>query len=342
MAARAHRGSYGWRPLAGPDLLERLRNTGRPRPLADPELSGRLRLILDQGLPPGPDGTGTGPRVRAGRAGPGGHGPRPGSRLVVTKDRLTRVLACEAHQVVVEFGERPPTIAMACGAIVDALFRQLVTVGSIGEPMVDGLAALSVDDHQRALVSWIERLPGPERDQLHAEVDRQAGGLCRRWPSLDPSWLPRTQEVLRVPVAGGTVELSARVDLAIGAPATDEASVAIVEIKSGLRRAEHRSDLHFYALLESLRSPAPPFVVATYYTRTGEFDVDPVSEELLVGAARRTLAGTGRLWRLSQGSDRLRSATSLCGACAARPEYSVGRWPGHGQAGGGLPGEATP
>lgn len=262
--------------------------------------------------------------------------------LVVTKDRLTRVLACEAHQVVAEFGARPPTIAMACGAIVDVLFRQLVTVGSIGEPMVDGLAALSVDDHQRALVSWIERLPGPERDQLHAEVDRQAGGLCRRWPSLDPSWLPRTQEAFRVPVAGGTVELSARVDLAIGAPATDEASVAIVEVKSGVRRAEHRADLHFYALLESLRSPAPPFVVATYYTRTGELDVDPVSEELLVGATRRTLAGTRLLWRLSHGSDPLPTPNSLCAACAARPDCTVGRSRSDAQAGGGLPGAATP
>jgi hypothetical protein len=261
--------------------------------------------------------------------------------LVVTKDRLTRVLACEAHQADADFGERPPTIAMACGAIVDVLFRQLVTVGSIADPMADGLAALSVDDHQRALVSWIERLPGSERDQLHAEVDRQAGGLCRRWPSLEPAWLPRTQQALRVPLAGGAVELSARVDLAIGAPAADEASVAIVEIKSGMRRAEHRADLHFYALVESLRSPAPPFVVATYYTRTGELDVDPVSEDLLVGAARRTLAGTRLLWTLSQGSDPRRTSTAPFGACVARPECTVGRARGDGDAGDRARGEST-
>jgi hypothetical protein len=264
------------------------------------------------------------------------------SPLVVTKDRLTRVLAGEAHSAAAEFGDRPPTMAMACGAIVDVLFRQLVTVGSIADPMADGLAALSVDDHQRALVSWIERLPGSERDQLHAEVDRQAGGLCRRWPSLDPSWLPRTQEALRVPLAGGAVELSARVDLAIGAPAADEASVAIVEIKSGRRRVEHRADLHFYALVESLRSPAPPFVVATYYTRTGEVDVDPVSEELLVGAARRTLAGTRLLWERSPGSEPPRTPTAPDGTGVAPTHGNGGRVRRDAHAGGQVRGRRTP
>ena len=190
---------------------------------------------------------------------------------------------------------------MACGALIDVLFRQLVTVGSIGDPMGDGLAALSVDDRQEELVSWIERMPRPERDGLRAEVERQADGLVRRWPALEPAWLPRTQEALRVGLAGGAVELSARVDLAVGRPVEDRSSVAIVEVKSGIRRIEHRADLHFYALIEALRSPAPPFVVATYYTRTGELDVDPVTEDLLVAASRRTLAGTRVLMQRAKG-----------------------------------------
>jgi hypothetical protein len=291
-----------WRPLAGGALLERLRNTGRARPRADSDLAARLRLTLDSGL-----ATGATPP------------------LVVTKDRLTRVLACEAHQVAEEFGERRPTIALACGALVDVLFRQLVTVGSIGDPMVDALAALAVDDHQAGLVSWIEQLPGSDRDQLRAEVEHQAGGLMRRWPAIEPSWLPRTQESLRARVAGGAVELSARVDLAIGAPAADQASVAIVEVKSGVRRMAHRTDLHFYALIESLRSPAPPFVVATYYTRTGELDAEPVTEDLLMAAAQRALAGTRLLQSLTEGSEPRRTPNALCSSCGAWATCDVGR-----------------
>jgi len=280
-ARHTSRGCDQWEPLAGVELLERLRITGRPRPKADPDLAARLRDELEQGLLLVSQVPGDAGAVRRGAASP----------LVVTKDRLTRALSCGGSQGEIEFGRRAPSTAMACGAIVDALFRQLVTVGSIGEPMVDGLAALSVDDRQAELVSWIERMPGPEWDGLRAEVERQADGLLRRWPVLDPAWLPRTQEALRVGLAEGAVELSARVDLAIGRPVEDRASVAIVEVKSGGRRVEHRADLHFYALIEALRSPAPPFVVATYYTRTGELDVDPVTDDLLTAAGRRVLAG---------------------------------------------------
>lgn len=323
----ARRQVHTWQPLAGEALLERLRITGRPRPRPDPGFVATLRRWLDSGLSlpePGEPGQRRPATAGSGRSSRHG-GPRPLGPLVVTKDRLTRVLACEAHQVAVEFGERPLTAAMACGALVDVLFRQLVTVGSIGDPLADALAGLEMDERQAGLRDWITRRRGAERDELVAEVERQASGLVRRWPALEPGWLPRTQEALRVAVAGGAVELSARVDLAIGRPIDDQSSVAIVEIKSGTRRIEHRNDLHFYALIESLRNPAPPFVVATYYTRTGEIDVEPVSEEVLAMAARRTLEGARQLKALASGSEPRRSPGGLCGTCAALPGCDVGR-----------------
>jgi hypothetical protein len=287
-----------WHPLAGGALLDRLRFTGRPRPRVDPDLARRLRGIVEQGMPDTDD------RAGAGRAAEAGARPTGANlRLRLTKDRLTGALARGTHPVEAEFGKRSPTIPLACGALVDVLFRQLVTVGSIGDPMADGLAGLSVDEHRAGLVSWVNRLSAPDRAELRAEVERQTGGLLHRWPTLDPAWLPRTQETLRVVLAGGAVELVGRVDLAIGAPATDEASVAFVEIKSGARRPEHRLDLHFYALIEALRRPAPPFAVATYYTRTGELDVDPVTEEHLVAAACRAGAGVRRLGEPAEGAE---------------------------------------
>ncbi len=314
-----------WHPLAGAALLERLRNTGRPRPRSDPDFAHILRDRLEDGLsldaPAGGDRLPphTGPPAAV----PGSPSPRS-LPLVVTKDRLTRVLACETHCLSPEFGERTPTVALACGAMIDVLFRQLVCQGSIGDPMADGLAALAVDEHQQDLVSWIERMPRGDLQELRAEVERQVGGLRRRWPALGPSWMPRTQESMRVGLAGGAVELSARVDLAIGKPAEDEASVALVEIKSGARRPDHRADLHFYALIEAVRNPAPPFAVATYYTRTGELDVDPVTEELLVGAARRTLAGACALLRGAGGPDPHRHPNALCWLCSSLPHGDPG------------------
>jgi len=319
---RPPRASHDWHPLAGQAILERLRVTGRPRLKSDPDLQVRLRGSLERGLLGHDRDAGHDAPV----AGSGAAPPSPSSPVVVvTKDRLTGVLACEAHHVAGEFGDRPPTPAMACGALVDVLFRQLIAVGSIDDPMADGMAALGVDDRQQDLVSWIVGMAPAEREALRAEVERQAGALIRHWPALEPAWLPRTQESMRVGLARGAVELSARVDLAIGRPAEDEASVALVEIKAGARRVEHRADLHFYALVETLRSPAPPFVVATYYTRTGELDVDPVTEELLVGAVRRTIVGTRSLWSLAHGSIPRRTPNSLCGRCTLLPECEPGQ-----------------
>ncbi len=299
-----------WSPLSGDELLARLRTTGRRRPAADPQLSQRIRAELERGLawdpPPAPD---------------------PAPILVVTKDRLSRALSCVVHREPEGFGDRAPTSALACGALIDVLFRQLVTLGSIGDPMNDALAALSVDDRQRSLVEWIGRLANTDRSELVTEVERQADGLRHRWPRLEPAWLPRTQQSLRSPLGDGAVELSARVDLAIGRPATDEASVAIVEVKSGVRRAQHRADLHFYALIETLRSTAPPFVVATYYTRTGELDVEPVTEDLLSSAVRRTLVGIRSIRDGSLGEPAAQPTSRWCSRCCDGHDGAIEGWP---------------
>ncbi len=314
-----------WEPLSGEALLERLRITGRPRPAVRPDLIQRLRSVLESGLAAdtvGIDDAGDGLPVTD-------TDPAP-SPLLVTKERLHRALACEAHARPTGSGPRSFSSSLACGALIGVLFRQLVTVGDIGDPMADGLAALAVDDHQADLWGWIEGLAGPARDELRAEVERQAEGLRRRWPALDPAWLPRTQEAMRVRLADGTVELSARVDLAIGRPARDEASVAIVEATSGSRRVEHRADLHFYALVETLRSPAPPFVVATYYAKTGELDVEPVTDELLVVAARRTLDGALRIRRHDSGTGP--GPSPWCSRCSILLDGDLGPWPADGTA----------
>ncbi len=243
--------------------------------------------------------------------------------MLVTKDRLHRVLACAEHVGDGGFGERTFSAALACGALIGVLFRQLVTVGFIDDAMTDGRAALAVDDRQADLLAWIDQLTGPELHELAAEVERQAEGLRRRWPVLAPSWLPRTQEAIRVRLAGGAFELSARVDLVIGRPAHEEASVALVEVSSGNPRVEHRADRHFAALLEALRSPAPPFVVATYYTRTGELDVDPVTDELLVAAARRTLVGARRIRQLAEGTELGPASRLLCARCSVMPDRGM-------------------
>jgi hypothetical protein len=267
------------RPLAGADLLGRLRVTGRSRAAADPGFTAELLAYLEDGL----RGLATGPAT-------GDH-----DRTLVTKDRLSRVSACTLHRTSEAPGERTFSVPLACGALVGALFRQIVTCRAIGDPMSDALESLSMDERQVPLVAWIEGLALAERSELRSEVERQSSGLVERWPALDGTWLPRTDEIARVPLVGGRVELVGRVDLTIGRPGRGEASVALVEVVTGARRADHRDERRFDALVETLRSGTAPFAVATYYARSGELDVEAVDRALLVGAARRCLTGSRAL-----------------------------------------------
>jgi hypothetical protein len=289
-----------WHPLVGANLLDRLRHTGRARPGADPELAADLRAILESGLDVAPaDGSGSG--------------------LAVTKHRLTGALTCPSHRWPDGSGVPAFTVPRACGALVDALFRQLVTTGSVEDPLAEGREGLSLDEHQAPLVAWIDQLGPAERNELRAEVDRQSDGLRRRWPNLDPAWLPRTRETLRLSLDGGRVELSTRVDLALGRPGGDVATVAMVEVTSGWRRRKDQDDRHFDALIETLRGSVAPFVVATYFTRTGELDVDPVTPELLIAAARRCRAGIDALATADAGGGPMAFDHPFCGACADSP-----------------------
>jgi hypothetical protein len=285
-------------PLGGPALLDRLRATGRSRPTADPSFADELRSFIEVGIAEVPDR----------------RSPTDGDRWFVTPDRLERVLSCRAHRRPGEGAERSFTLPLACGALVGVLFRQVVTVGHIEDPVTEALEGLSLDERQVPLVAWIEGLARSERAELDMEVARQARGLVDRWPPFDPSWLPRTDEVLRVPLRDSPVELTTRVDLAIGRPAVDIATVALVELATGGLRPGHRHARAFDALVETLRSSVPPFAVITYYSRTGEVDVDPVDHELLAAAARRCVTGTRRLLGTESPTD----DTGWCGGCASQ------------------------
>ena len=175
-----------------------------------------------------------------------------------------------------------------------SLFRQIVTVGSVGDPLVDALDALGTDERQGALVSWIGDLAPSDLAELRVEVERQAEGLVRRWPPLDPSGSPHpgADTGHRWP---GERSSRLRVDRRSGPPRTTVGRHRRAEVRG--RRPSHRDDLRFDELVEALRSPAPPFAVATDYARTGEVDVESVTHEVLVEAARRCLhrdPGPGR------------------------------------------------
>jgi hypothetical protein len=252
-------------PSSGSCVLRQLRGDLGRRPLVDATLAGGLRAWLEDGV--------------AETVGPTHDRSRP---FIVDKRTLNDPWGGPELR-----GGR--SIPLARGALIDVLFRQLVTTGRVDAPMEDGIAGLRVDGRQGDLLAFIEHLSEADRALLSEEVTHQARVLADRWPTLANGWLPRTQERITIPLAGGAVVLSGVIDLVVGTPSSGRASTGLIEVKSGRRSPEHRADVHYYALLETLRSGAPPFRVATYYTATGEIDAEEVTEELLIASVQRTI-----------------------------------------------------
>jgi len=258
-------------PPAGSCVLRQLRGDLARRPLVDATLAGGLREWLEDGV--------------ADTVGPSFDRARP---LIVDKRLLAGAYGGPA-------GRSRPSIPLARGALIDVLFRQLVTTGRIEAPMEDGVAGLRVAGGQVDLLAYIDHLSDSDGASLAEEVTHQARVLVDRWPTLASGWLPRTQERITIPLSGGAVVLSGVIDLVVGVPSSGRASTGLVEVKSGRKVPEHRADVHYYALLETLRSGAPPFRVATYYTATGEVDAEEVTEALLIESVRRTLDALARI-----------------------------------------------
>jgi hypothetical protein len=243
--------------------------------VVDPGLAGGLREWLEDGV-----------------SGAAGMLPPGAPPVIVDRWTLSGASRVGAEGVV--------TLPLARAALVRALFRQLVVTGRIGDPVVDATTALELDESAARIVEFVRCLPETDRTALHRSVAADAEVLVSRWGPIPSGWLPRTREHISIPLAGGRIILVGTIDLLLGTPPGARSSVCVVTVRSGTWRSGHRADLHFHGLLETIRSGAPPFRLATYYTGSGEIDTEDVPDAVLTAAVRRTIDGVVR--RCTQGA----------------------------------------
>ena len=93
--------------------------------------------------------------------------------------------------------------------------------------------------------------------------------------------MPRTDDYVAIPLAGGRVVLHGVFDLLVGVPQTRTASLCALGLSTGGPWDRERRSLHFLALLETLRSGTPPFRVALFESASGRYGVEDVREEHL-------------------------------------------------------------
>jgi len=246
--------------------LTDLRGDTSRRPRVDPGLAGGLREWLEDGIS-GPATTLSG-------------GARP---VLVTGTRLTAALdGVSVRQVTW-------SVRTARDALVRILFRQQVSTGAIGDPVADALGAARAEG-RRSLVDFIEGLARPARTVFDHEVATRAALLRNRWRVPAGAWLARTADRLSIPLAGGRVLLCAEADLVLGAPSRAHASICLVDVRGGPGGAAARVGRHYLALLETIRSGAPPARLATYHAASGRLETEDVTDALLAQAAINTIA----------------------------------------------------
>jgi hypothetical protein len=173
------------------------------------------------------------------------------------------------------------SIELARSCLVRALFRQLVTVGQVGDPLEDALAALRVEPGRAGMVRCVNEMTVEDRAALATSLTSHVANLENLTPRFAAGWLPRTDDRVAIPLAGGRVVLSGVFDLLVGAPVPGTATLCALGLTTGGRWAQARTALHYLALLETLRSGTPPFRIALLHSAAGRFGVEDVLEEHL-------------------------------------------------------------
>jgi hypothetical protein len=258
----------------GGEVLALLRGDAAARPRFDPGLAGGLRAWLEDAAYD----------VVAAR---GDHAPA----LFLGPRQLLG-----SHDEWRDGAVRDETVSdgLVLSRLVHALLRQLVHTGEIADPMSDALDALraSGDDGE---VRRIEALPVAARAGLAETLSVHARNLIALVPRFAPGWMPRTDDRVAIPLAGGRVVLHGVFDLVVGLPQQRTASLCALGVSTGGPWAAERRSLHYLSLLETLRSGAPPFRLALLESASGRYGVEDVREEHLRAIASHIAAWLARV-----------------------------------------------
>lgn len=243
--------------------------------------------------------------------------------LWISKHKIASALDCEEHHLVPDDFQWSP--ANAKGTIAHRAIQLMLTWR--GEPTPTDLvdeAMARLADEERGIGQWIDTLSAGDDADVRGQTIDRVTKFMEDFPPLSKKWNPMTESSVRWPNSGQIV-LSGKVDLVFGRPAHRESRKVIIDLKTGRPRPQHRQDLGFYALLETLAREVPPRKVATFYLDAGEAHAEDVSERMLRSAVRRTLDGINAIVELNAGRPPVRRTGVSCRWCPLADGCDDGR-----------------
>lgn len=297
-------------------VVDELLDPGGDRPTFAPDLAARLRVALDTQAIDCLDGRSDGPV------------PRDRPPLVVTKRALTLVHQCERHLMADEREAFAWSAATVHGTLAHTAIELASQLGTRPRPPPAELVDLAVQrliDDERGPAPWLLSATMAEQAQAHASATDAVTKFEDSFPPIDPRWRPRVESRLKANLAGRRVELSGKVDLALGRANGRQARTLIIDLKTGRPSAAHTPDLRFYALLETLRVGVPPFRLASFYLDSGDWRHEDVTEDLLWSTTRRVGDAIGLLVQLLVDRRPARESPGpACHWCTDRPQCPSG------------------
>jgi hypothetical protein len=249
-----------------------------------------------------------------------------GERMHVNKHLLASVHTCERFTLGTRDGFTW-SARTARGSVAHKAVQ--LGVNWRGEPrapdLVDEALGRLVDGDD-SLAGYLAGMSEADRAELRSEAVNMVNAFHECFPPLQASWKPSTETAVRVDAFGGLLRLHGRIDLALGGPTGLVPGKVLIDLKTGVSAAQHRDDLRFYALLETIRLGVPPRLVATCYLDSGRVDCEKVNESVLDASLARTVDGVRKLTEIQHA---VRAATvstgPACGWCPLRPDCSEGR-----------------
>jgi PD-(D/E)XK nuclease superfamily protein len=293
-----------------------LLDIGGDRPTVDRTLRERLLAELEDGLAPLLEGL---PAAGAWRRG-------DKALVVLGKRALDAVHQCERHYFATDGEPFAWTAATARGVVahkaleLGAQHRQPTPPATLVDLAIDRLR-----DEPWGPSGWLSTATPDEIAQLRSAATDVVTKFADTFPPLPVKWRPRFESRLRLPLADGRVELTGKVDLALGQATGDQARVLLIDLKTGSPSHSHPADLRFYALLEAVRCGVPPFRVASYYLDSATWHAEDIDEDVLAVTVRRVVDGLATVIDLRARRRAPRESPGpLCRYCPVRLECEPG------------------
>ena len=247
-----------------------------------------------------------------------------GERLVVSKNFLTNVLGCEAKHLL------PDTFRWTPANARGFVSHKAIELGANwhGDPepqtLVDeALARLA--DQPGNQGDFVAALSDADRAELRSGAVERVTRYLQDFPPIPRTAHPAYEARTKWPHTG-PVELVGKTDLVIGRPQGRVSIKLVVDFKSGWPSPNHRHDLRFYALLETLARRVPPRRLVTFYLDSSEADIEDVSESVLQAALARLDGALQRHVQLTiDGEEPIKRMGSSCRWCPGLADCTEGR-----------------